>query len=208
MNYQDYKMAKLFLIRHGESYYNKLNLFTGNRDIPLTDKGRDEAVKVGRLLKNFRIDIAYTSCLSRAKETLHLILEHSGHQLVTVHNNAALNERDYGTLSGKNKSEIEKQYGAKQLNLWRRSFNATPPDGESLRETFHRVIPFFKKYILSDLKKNKNVLIVAHGNSLRALIKELEGISDAAIANIEVGTGEFICYELDKSGSFLRIRNI
>ncbi len=195
-------MPKLFLIRHGESYYNKLNLFTGNLDIPLTDKGGNEPVELGRLLNNFRVDVAYTSCLSRAQETLHLILEHSGHQSMIVFNNAALNEHDYGKLSGKNKSEIEEKYGAKQLNLWGRSFTAMPPDGESLRETFHRVIPFFKKYILRDLKQNKNVLIVAHVNSLQALIKELEGISDIDIVNIEAGTGEFICYELDKSGSF------
>lgn len=117
-------MCNLFLVSHGESYYNKLNLFTGTRNIPLTDKGKYEAINLGTLFKNFRFDVAYTSCLSRAKETLHLILEHSGHQAVVVHNNAALNERDYGTLSGKNKLELEKQFGAEQLKMWRRSFDA------------------------------------------------------------------------------------
>ena len=126
-----------------------------------------------------------------------------------VHNNAALNERDYGTLSGKNKFEIEKQFGAEQLKMWRRSFDAKPPEGESLRDTFHRVIPFFKNYILRDLKLKKDVLIVVHGNSLRALIIELDCISDTAIENVELGTGEVICYQFDESESFSkRIINI
>ena len=198
------KMCNLFLVRHGESYYNKLNLFTGTRDIPLTDKGKYEAIKIGIFFKKFPIDVAYTSCLSRAKVSLHLILEHSGHQAVLVHINAALNERGYGTLSGKNKFEIENQFGTEQLKMWRRSFDAIPPGGESLRDTFHRVIPFFKNHILLDLKLKKDVLIVAHGNSLRALMKELEGISDAAIENVQLGAGELIWYKFDESGRFIK----
>lgn len=197
-------MANLFLVRHGESYYNKVNLFTGTRDIPLTDKGKNEAIKLGIFFKKFPIDVAYTSCLSRAKETLHHILEHSGHQAVLVHNNAALNERDYGTLNGKNKFEIEKQFGTDQLKMWRRSFDATPPEGESLRDTFYRVIPYFKNYILVDLKLKKDVLIVAHGNSLRALIKELEGISDTAIENVQLGAGEVVWYKFDEFERFIK----
>lgn len=198
------KMSKLFLIRHGESYYNSLNLFTGTRDVPLTDKGKCEAIRIGSYFKNFRIDVAYTSCLSRAKESLHIILEQSGHLKTLIHINAALNERDYGLLSGRNKSEIEKEYGAEQLKKWRRSFYAAPPEGESLREVFHRVVPFFKNYILNDLRFGKNVLVVAHGNSLRALIKELDEISDTDIENIEVATGEVVCYRIDESGKFLK----
>lgn len=197
-------MVNLFLVRHGESYYNKLNLFTGTRDVPLTDKGKNEAIKLGIFFKKNPIDVAYTSCLSRAIDTLQLILEHSGNQAVPVYKNVALNERDYGTLSGKSKIDIEKQVGAVQLQMWRRSFDATPPEGESLRDTFHRVIPYFKNYILLDLKLKKDVLIVAHGNSLRALIKELEGISDTAIENVQLGAGELVWYKFDEFEKFIK----
>ena len=164
---------KLVLIRHGQSIYNLENKFTGWKDVDLTDKGRNEAVKAGNILKEnqFSFDYAYTSNLKRAQETLSIILERLDSRLIPT-KNEALNERDYGDLIGRNKADAAKEFGEDQVQIWRRSYDIPPPSGESLKMTCDRTLPYFKKYILSKINNN-NIIISAHGNSIRAIIKYL-----------------------------------
>jgi len=192
-------MPKLILLRHLQSQWNLENKFTGWTDVPLSKEGTESAKEVAKKLMGFEIDKVYTSPLIRNKETVSLILEYLGKKNLPVIIDKALDERNYGKLQGLNKDEVKKQYGEEQVKLWRRSWNQAPPGGESLKDVSKRVLPFLKKYIEKDLKKGKNVLIVASHNSLRALIKYIEKINSKDIIGLEIPTGAVIEYEFDKN---------
>lgn len=192
-------MAKLFLVRHGQSLWNLENRFTGWHDIDITDTGIEEAKKAGIALKKEKIDIAFTSVLIRAKHTLSIILDELGKPDIPIVMDKALNERSYGNLEGLNKAETALKYGDEQVHTWRRSYDVVPPGGESLKDTYNRVIPYFEKEIAPLLKKGENVLIVAHGNSLRALIMYLEHLSPEEILEREITTGIPITYIFDEN---------
>ena len=194
--------ASLLLIRHGQSLWNAENRFTGWRDIGLTERGREEAREAAALLTHHQISFAraFTSALSRAQETCSIVLDAMG-EAVPVESDPALNERDYGDLTGMNKSDIAERYGEAQLHRWRRSFAEKPPHGESLEETARRVIPYYESRILPCLKKGENIFISAHGNSLRALLMHLEKLSPEAIAKREVATGEALLYRITSEGA-------
>jgi 2,3-bisphosphoglycerate-dependent phosphoglycerate mutase len=190
-------MASLIIIRHGESVWNLENRFTGETDIDLSPHGIEEAHRAGKLIKDYSFDKAYTSVLIRAIHTLDIVLEETGHKDVPVYRSAALNERNYGSLQGLNKKETEDKYGAEQVMLWRRSFTVRPPDGESLEDTYNRTIPYYKNFIAPELIVGKNILIVAHGNSLRALMMFLEGITEEEISKVNLPTGAPRYYQFD-----------
>ena len=190
-------MTILTLIRHGQSTYNFENRFTGDVDVELTAFGIEEAKKAGIKLKNFKYDIAYTSTLKRAQESLRVILQIIHQTKIQVVADKALNERRYGNLQGQNKSEIANKYGTEQVEIWRRSYEVRPPDGESLADTYDRVVPYYKKEIEPKLKLEQNVLVVAHGNSLRALVMYLEGISKKEIVSFEIPTASPRQYVFD-----------
>lgn len=175
-------MAKLVCIRHGQSLWNKENKFTGWVDIDLSDQGKEEAKKAAELLKEYKFDMVFTSVLKRAINTANIILEYNSSK-PTIVRDKALNERHYGDLQGLNKAEIGEKVGAEQLHIWRRSYDVAPPEGESLKDTQDRVIPYFESEILPMIKSGKEVLISAHGNSLRALAMHLENISKDDISN-------------------------
>jgi len=218
---------KLVLVRHGESEWNRLNLFTGWMDVDLSEKGHGEAAEGGRLLKaeGFDFDVCYTSYLKRAMHTLNHILEEMDREWLPVNKTWKLNERHYGTLQGLNKSETAEKYGEEQVKIWRRSFDVQPPAleeadernprtqaqyrteedkkvlplTESLATTIERVIPFYNDVILKDMKAGKRVLIAAHGNSLRALVKYLDNLSDEEIMDVNIPTGVPLVYEFDEN---------
>lgn len=192
-------MGKLILVRHGESEWNAKGLWTGWTDIPLSEKGKKEAVAVAEAIHSIHIDICYTSTLIRARETLTIILHFLGKNPPIVENKA-LNERNYGDYTGKNKWEIKKQLGDEAFAKLRRSWNYPVPNGETLKDVAGRVLPFYKDQILPQLQKGKNVLVAAHGNSIRALMKEIENIPDESIAFIEIATGEAVVYAFDNNG--------
>lgn len=216
-------MIKLVLVRHGESVWNKENKFTGWTDVELSDKGIEEAKEAGIILKEkgYNFDVAYTSVLKRANDTLKYILDEMDLD-IPIYKSYKLNERHYGALQGLNKKEIGEKYGEEQLRLWRRSMDVRPPEldkndprypgfdekyknlsdselptTENLQDTIKRVIEYWNSDIKNKLLNNKKVIVVAHGNSLRGLIKYLDNISDADIMNLELETGNPICYELD-----------
>lgn len=195
-------MAKLVLVRHGKSEWNEKGLWTGWRDIPLALKGFEEAKTTGDQLKDIQFNFAYTSALIRAQQTLEEILKTTG-QTPSVIKNQALNERDYGDYTGKNKWDIQREMGNEVFQKIRRSWDFPPPNGESLKMVYDRVLPYFLTEILPRLKTGSNIIIAAHGNSLRALVKYLENISDENIASLEIGTGEAYVYELDENGDVL-----
>lgn len=197
-------MSTLILLRHGQSTWNLENRFTGEIDIDLSPKGEQEAQHAGLLLKNYKIDAAYTSVLKRAIHTLDIVLNKIGEK-TPVFKSTALNERNYGDLQGLNKTETEHKYGIEQVLLWRRSFNSTPPHGESLKDTYNRAVPYFKNNIEPELKIHKNILIVAHGNSLRALLMYLENISPTEIEEINIETGVPILYEYTETLELLNV---
>ncbi len=190
-------MAKLVLIRHGQSEYNLKNLFTGWIDVPLTAQGEAEAKKSGEALKEkkFIPQVVYTSALQRAHKTLDIILDVIGKKDLPIIKDQALNERDYGELSGLNKKETADKYGADQVHVWRRSFDVPPPGGESLKDTAARTLPYFREKILPDLKAGKDVLVVAHGNSLRSIVMEIEKLTPEQILKRELATGEIVSYD-------------
>lgn len=188
-------MAKLILLRHLLSQWNKENRFAGWSDIPLSEEGIKSAQETAVKLAAFKIDKVYTSPLIRNKETVALILKNLGRNNLPTIIDKALNERNYGKLQGLNKDEIKKQYGAQKVHLWRRSWDIAPPGGESLRDVYQRAVPFFKKYVEKDLKEGKNVLVVASHNSLRALVKYVEKISDENIADVEIPYAGLKIYE-------------
>lgn len=192
---------RLVLVRHGESEWNKRNIFTGLRNPDLTDKGVIEARWAGRVLKNngIHFDVAFTSMLKRAQNTLDIILDELGDN-IEVHRNAAINERDYGELSGLNKEEARARWGEKQVLAWRRSFDIPPPGGESLKDTAARVQPYYEEHIWPHLVAGKNVIVAAHGNSLRALIMHLERLSESQILDRELATAAPQVYRLTTTG--------
>lgn len=192
----------LVLVRHGQSEWNKRNLFTGWRDPDLTEQGVEEANRAGQLLKaqGIKFDVAYTSALQRAQRTLNLILENLEQTDLAVTKDKALNERDYGELSGLNKDEARTRWGADQILIWRRSYDVPPPGGESLKDTAARVLPYYKKFIWPDVKAGKNVIVAAHGNSIRALIMYLEELTAQQILEREVATGVPMVYRLTMHG--------
>ena len=189
----------LVLVRHGESEWNLKNLFTGWKDIDLTDKGIAEARAAGRRLKalGLSFDVAFTSDLIRAQRSLDLILEEMGQTQIPVSRDKALNERDYGDLSGLNKDDARAKWGAEQVHIWRRSYDVAPPGGESLKDTAARVLPYYIQEILPAVLQGKRVLIAAHGNSLRALVMVLERLSTEDILEREIGTGDPLIYRLN-----------
>ena len=214
-------LATMVLVRHGQSQWNLENRFTGWVDVPLSVKGRDEATSAGKKLKDMRFDTMYVSHLMRAIQTMHYILleltdkripiiyheekrihdwEHySGDRKneIPIYQSVDLAERYYGDLQGLNKADTMKKYGEQQVHIWRRSYDVNPPKGESLKDTCERTIPYYKKHILPELQAGKNVLIIAHGNSLRSIMKYVENISDQDIPNVEIPTGVPIVYTLD-----------
>ena len=219
-------MIKLVIVRHGQSIWNLENKFTGWTDVDLSENGIKEAKEAGKILKskNYKFDIAYTSLLKRAQDTLKYILEELDETNIEIKESYKLNERHYGALQGLNKDETRKKYGDEQVKLWRKSMFIKPPalsldderypgndikykdlnkeelpTTENLQDTINRVIDYWNSDIKEDLLNNKNVIIVAHGNSLRGLIKYLDNVSDEEIMNIELPTGRPICYELDEN---------
>jgi 2,3-bisphosphoglycerate-dependent phosphoglycerate mutase len=189
----------LVLVRHGESQWNLKNLFTGWKDPDLTEKGIAEAKEAGRKLKaqGFTFDIAFTSVLLRAQHTLDLTLAELGQTGLTVRKDLALNERDYGDLSGLNKDDARKKWGEEQVHIWRRSYDVAPPGGESLKDTLARALPYYVQEILPCVLRGKRTLVVAHGNSLRALIMVLEKLSRDGILKREIATGVPVIYRLN-----------
>ncbi|MEO5805386.1 2,3-bisphosphoglycerate-dependent phosphoglycerate mutase [Devosia sp.] len=193
----------LILVRHGESEWNLKNLFTGWRNPDLTEKGQGEARGTGKLLKakGFVPDLYYTSSLRRAQHTLDLMLEEMGILNLTITRNTALNERDYGDLSGLNKDDARAKWGEEQVLIWRRSFDVPPPGGESLKDTAARTLPYFAAEIRPKVAAGKSVLIAAHGNSLRALVMAIEGLTPEQILKREIATGQPTIYQLKDDGS-------
>ncbi|TVR36410.1 MAG: 2,3-diphosphoglycerate-dependent phosphoglycerate mutase [Cryomorphaceae bacterium] len=190
-------MSTLVIVRHGQSEWNKANKFTGWVDVDLAERGIQEAEQAGEQLKDYRFDVAFTSGLKRAQRTLNIILQKSEQPDVPVTAHEALNERMYGDLQGMDKDEARAQFGEEQVHVWRRSFDIAPPGGESLKDTADRVIPYFEENIAPALREGKTVIISAHGNSLRALIMHLEGLSQEEILKVEVATGKPKIYKLD-----------
>ena len=223
--------VKLVLIRHGESEWNKANLFTGWTDVDLSDKGRAEAKEAGRVLKEagYDFDVCYTSYLKRAIHTLNGVLDEMDRAWLPVHKSWKLNERHYGALQGLNKSETAEKYGEDQVKIWRRSFNVAPPLleaddqrnpalqeqyrcekgeslplGESLEDTIARVVPYFDDVIAKDMKAGKRVVVTAHGNSIRALVKYFENLSEEEILEVNIPTGIPLVYEFDENMHFIK----
>jgi 2,3-bisphosphoglycerate-dependent phosphoglycerate mutase len=191
-------MTQLVLIRHGQSQWNLENKFTGWIDIPLSPKGEEEAREAGEKIKNFKFDKVYISVLDRAIKTYEIAAEVAGFKDLPVEKDKALNERMYGDLQGLNKDDMRKKFGAEQVHIWRRSFDVPPPNGESLKNTAERVLPYWRSHIEPDLKAGKNILVVAHGNSLRALIMHLDNLTGEEVVKLEIPTGVPILYEFDK----------
>ncbi len=214
-------MGYLILVRHGESRWNSANKFTGWVDVPLSEIGVNEALICAKELEGLKIDVAFTSKLERAQETLLLILARQDYTGIFLHDHgkektwslhkhewedyeipiysdSALNERYYGKLQGLDKNETRKRYGEKKVFEWRRSYDISPPGGESLKDTVKRAVPYLKRKIMPEVKRGKNVIVSAHGNSLRAIIKHIDSISDGDIPNLELPTGKPIIYRYEK----------
>lgn len=209
-------MPNLVLVRHGESQWNLENRFTGWVDVPLSPKGEAEAKAAGEKLKGFIFDSAFTSKLQRANRTLDFILEALGKPKIPVAYDTALNERHYGALQGLNKEETAKKYGAEQVHIWRRSYDVPPPkdktelnpDGtsESLKDTAARTLPYFEKNILSQVKAGKNVLVVAHGNSLRSIVMSLDHLTKEQVLELNIPTGAPLLYVFDVAAHVIEKR--
>ena len=193
-------MKQVVLIRHGESQWNLENRFTGWVDVPLSPRGEQEARESGEKLRAFRFDHAFTSVLTRAIKTLEIVLDVIGQSGMSVDQHQALNERMYGDLQGLNKAETAKQYGEAQVKLWRRSYDVRPPGGESLQDTADRVLPYYREHIWPRLAKGETLLVVAHGNSLRALVMHLDQLSREEVLELNIPTGAPLLYELDDRG--------
>jgi 2,3-bisphosphoglycerate-dependent phosphoglycerate mutase len=200
----------LVLVRHGESEWNRRNLFTGWHNPDLSEKGLIEAIVAARLLKasGLRFDAAYTSVLKRAQRTLEIILSEVGQPDLDIVSSQALNERHYGDLCGLNKDEARDRWGEEQVNIWRRSFDVPPPGGESLQDTAERVIPYYEETIWPELKADKTVIVSAHGNSLRALIMKLEKLTADEILDRELATGAPIVYRLNDAGTVIERKDL
>ena len=201
--------GRLILVRHGQSTYNEQNRFTGWKDVDLTQKGIDEAKSSSTLLSQESIDLAFTSDLKRAQKTLDLILGELGLD-IPITKNQALNERDYGSLVSQNKFEAAEKYGKDMVQTWRRSYDIPPPDGESLKMTLERTVPYFKDSIIPILSEGKNIIISAHGNSIRSIVMYLLSISEEDILKTEIGWCEPWVFDFDDNGNAIdiNIRNI
>jgi len=193
-------MPQLVLVRHGQSQWNLENRFTGWVDVPLSPKGEEEARAAGEKLRGRRVDKLYTSVLKRAIDTATLALATAGIDATATERDAALNERMYGDLQGLNKAEAAKKWGDAQIKQWRRSYDVKPPGGESLADTAARVIPYWEAHILPDVQAGKSVLVAAHGNSLRALVMHLDGLTREQVLELEIPTGAPLLYELAGDG--------
>ena len=195
------KSSYLVLVRHGQSEWNEKNLFTGWKDPKLTPRGVDEAIKAGKKLKEagYSFDKMFTSDLFRAQDTGRIILEQMDIPSIEVIKDVSLNERNYGDLAGLNKDEARKKWGEDQVHIWRRSFDVPPPGGESLKDTAERVLPYFKENIIPELIEGLDILVAAHGNSLRALVMELEEISSEEIVELEISTGVPLIYKFEEN---------
>jgi 2,3-bisphosphoglycerate-dependent phosphoglycerate mutase len=204
------KSRNLVLVRHGQSEWNAKNLFTGWKDPGLTDQGLAEAKNAGKLIldESIQFDFMYTSMLSRAQKTGDIILGVLNHKEIPIVKNEALNERDYGSLAGLNKDDARKKWGEEQVHIWRRSFDIPPPDGESLKDTADRVLPYFEAEIMPKVISGSSILIAAHGNSLRALIMKLDSISSEDIVKLEIPTGAPIQYEFTADGTVGKKTNL
>jgi 2,3-bisphosphoglycerate-dependent phosphoglycerate mutase len=200
-------LGKLILSRHGESVFNARSLWTGIWDVPLTKKGRHEATLMGEALAGLSPDEAYSSALLRARDTLKIILR-TNNWHIPLHISRQLNERDYGELTGLNKWEVEKKYGDSQFSRWRRGWDAPVPDGETLKDVYNRAIPYFQTHILPSLMTGKTVLVTAHGNTLRALIKYLDDLSDDAVEKLEMPFGELLIYDFNEQGKVTKREKI
>ena len=194
-------MARLVLLRHGESQWNLENRFTGWVDVPLSAKGVEEARQAGEKLRGFTFNRAFSSVLTRANETLRIVLEALGQTNIPIEKDKALNERMYGDLQGLNKAETAKKYGDAQVKIWRRSYDVKPPGGESLKDTAERTLPYYQTMIKPHLKKGETIIIAAHGNSLRALVMELDQLSKEEVLELNIPTGVPLLYEFDDSGN-------
>jgi 2,3-bisphosphoglycerate-dependent phosphoglycerate mutase len=193
-------MPKLVLIRHGQSLWNLENRFTGWVDVPLTAQGQEEARRAAALIAGIGFDVAYTSALTRAQDTLRIILEANGWTTPVIRDQA-LNERHYGDLQGMNKDEMRQKYGEEQVHIWRRSYDVPPPNGEALKNTAERTLPFFDRCIMCAIRQGKNVLVVAHGNSNRSIVMRLDSLSEEEVVQLELGTGVPLVYELGNDGT-------
>ena len=196
-------MSQLILVRHGQSEWNRQNLFTGWRNPDLTEQGVREARNAGKALKaeGIRFDIGFTSELMRAQKTCSLLLDEQGQTDLEVIRNVALNERDYGDLSGLNKDDAREKWGEDQVHIWRRSYDTPPPGGESLKDTAERVLPYFNAEIMPHIHAGESVLVAAHGNSLRALVMVLDVLSEDEVTGVNIATGEPYIYDLMADGS-------
>jgi 2,3-bisphosphoglycerate-dependent phosphoglycerate mutase len=200
----------LVLVRHGQSEWNQRNLFTGWRDPDLTERGIKEARLAGQSLKaeGARFDMAFTSVLKRAQATLDIILCELGQSDIPIARDPALNERDYGDLTGLNKDDARERWGEAQVNLWRRSYDTPPPGGESLKDTAARVLPYYDREILPLLKRGERVIVAAHGNSLRALIMHLDALSGEEVTRLSLATGVPVIYNIAPDGSVAEKRQL
>lgn len=198
-------MPTLCLIRHGQSLWNLENRFTGWVDVPLTSYGEEEARQAAVGIAGIEFQVAYTSALTRAQRTLEVILQANGWSLPVIRDQA-LNERHYGDLQGLNKDELRRQYGPEQVQIWRRSYDVAPPNGEALKDTAARTLPFFERCILGDIRQGKNVLVVAHGNSNRSIVMKLDSLSGEEVVKLELATGLPLVYELGADGSVISKR--
>jgi 2,3-bisphosphoglycerate-dependent phosphoglycerate mutase len=191
----------LVLVRHGQSLWNLENRFTGWVDVPLTDQGREEARLAGERLTGVHFDVAYTSRLVRAQDTLTIIAETAGLQDLPVIRDQALNERRYGDLEGLDKADTADRYGEEQVHIWRRSFATPPPGGEALKDTAARTLPFFDRTILGDIRHGKDVLVVAHGNSNRSIVMQLDALDEDGVLALELATGVPLVYQMHEDGT-------
>jgi 2,3-bisphosphoglycerate-dependent phosphoglycerate mutase len=195
-------MPKLVLVRHGQSLWNKENRFTGWVDVPLVAEGEQEARLAAGKLRDISFQVAYTSALTRAQRTLEIMLDSMGVTLPVI-KDQALNERHYGDLQGLNKDELRRQYGEEQVKIWRRSYAVPPPNGEALKNTAERTLPFFDRCIMGDIRQGKNVLVVAHGNSNRSIVMRLDNLTGDEVIGLELATGAPLIYDLDVDGAVL-----
>jgi len=199
-------MGTLVLLRHGESQWNLENRFTGWVDVPLSPKGEEEARLAGEKLKRYRFDRAFTSVLMRANETLRIVLETIGQTAIPIEKDQALNERMYGELQGLNKAETAQKYGDQQVKLWRRSYDIRPPGGESLKDTAERVLPYYERRIRPAILAGDNIIIAAHGNSLRALVMHLDRLSKEQVLELNIPTGVPLLYQFGQNEQVLEHR--
>ncbi len=194
-------MGRLLLLRHGESQWNLENRFTGWVDVPLSPKGEEEARAAGRKLAGMRFDCAFASVLKRAIDTMDIVLKSLGQTQIPIVKDEALNERRYGDLQGLNKAETAAKYGDQQVKLWRRSYDIRPPGGESLKDTAERVLPYYERQILPEILAGKTILVAAHGNSLRALVMQLDRLAPEEVLELNIPTGVPLLYEFDQAGT-------